>query len=98
MRDIDQIIERLVRTRPDVSVTQLRVKYKVDDDGLWFFRKEGSDTEVNLESTYGRFPFLVESNLDDSRRYVNSVEDAVDTVLWLLDQPSRSTASGGQQS
>jgi hypothetical protein len=62
-RDIDIVIAMLKRRCPDVVVQQLPVAHPgVDDDGLWFFRHPSRPGEVQLESSTGAAPFLVESD------------------------------------
>jgi hypothetical protein len=74
-RDIDKVV-RAIRTRhPHVDVAQLEKRHPADDDGLWFFRANG--LEVQLESSSGNCPFLVESTAHDRRTEVWSVEEAV---------------------
>jgi hypothetical protein len=61
-RDIDRVIARLRHAYPALQVEQLRVSHPADDDGIWFFTYPGVDDEVQLESSTGQAPFLVESN------------------------------------
>jgi hypothetical protein len=79
-RDIDRVIARLKTTHPMVTVEQLGVAHPgADDDGLWFFRHPDSAIEVQLESSTGAAPFLVESD-DGARLVVESVDQAVEVV------------------
>lgn len=88
-RDTDLIIDRVTRERPEVRVSQLQVRRPgADDDGLWFFRRHGAAGEVQLESSAGDCPFLVESNFDDTREQASAVDDANGKVLTLLDAGS----------
>jgi hypothetical protein len=61
-RDIDDFIRSFSAIYPDVEIWQLKVKYPMDDDGIWYFKLNG--VEFQLESSSGNFPFIVESNLD----------------------------------
>ena len=85
-RDIDRIIEQLSKVRPDISVSQLQVTHPADDDGIWFFRIGTSKHEVQLESSFGVFPFLVETDVDDSRNMANSVDEAIAFIVGFLDR------------
>lgn len=83
-RDIDVIIERLRSKHPEVQVEQLRVMHPGDDDGLWYFRNPQNDIKVQLESTKGVCPFLVESSAHNDRADVADIEDALKTLeVWL---------------
>ncbi len=86
-RDIDRILDRILAIRPDVDSSQLQVTHPADDDGLWFFRVRGSDCEVQLESSSGDFPFLVEADYDEGATYtVDSLDEAISMILRLLDR------------
>lgn len=72
-----------------MRISQLQVRHPgADDDGLWFFRKHGAVGEVQLESSSGNCPFLVESNFNDAREQASTVDDATGKVLTLLDAGS----------
>lgn len=60
MRDIDQIIEGVKRQLPDVEVEQMHKCFPADDDGLWWFRLPGVKKDIQIESSYGVCPFIVE--------------------------------------
>jgi hypothetical protein len=84
-RDIDRVIEAVKREFPDVLVSQLNVVHPgVDDDGIWFFKRPNSNSEVQFESSHGTFPFLVESNQHTECRQINALSDALEIIrLWL---------------
>ena len=83
-RDIEDIIAVLTAKHPQLSVHQLKVKHPGDDDGLWFFRHPDSEFEVQLESSYGTFPFLVETDRHDERGNASTIAEAVGLVeSWL---------------
>ncbi len=83
-RDIDKLINELQRAYPDVAVEQLRVKHPgADDDGLWFFRSPGSANEVQVESSTGALPFLMESDHEPPST-AESVMEAVALVAARL--------------
>jgi hypothetical protein len=83
-RDIDNIIAVLTAKHPQLSVHQLKGKRPGDDDGLWFFRHPDSEFEVQLESSYGSFPFLVETDRHDERGNAGTIAEVVELVeSWL---------------
>ncbi len=60
-RDIDKVIERVRAQLPAVVVEKMKVSHLgVDDDGLWFFRLPPEKKEVQIESSTGAAPFLLE--------------------------------------
>ena len=68
MKDIEQIIRAVKTKHPAVSVHQLRVPQPgADDDGLWFFGADDSEVEVQIESSTGMCPFLVETSENAER-------------------------------
>ncbi len=98
-RDIDAIIAALTAKHPRAWVEQLKVKHPgADDDGLWFFSHPESAFEVQLESPFGAFPFLVESNRWDARGHASTVDEAVEFIeSWLgLPAVKQSGAADGR--
>ena len=83
--DIDEIKRRLTSVYPQVHVEQLRVTHPADDDGLWFFRV--GLVEVQLESSSGNCPFLLESSGHPRRRTVATVDGAVAALIEELHLP-----------
>jgi hypothetical protein len=85
MRDIEQIIESIKKISPAVRVRQLEVLHPgADDDGLWFFSKAGDDIEVQIESSSGMCPFLIETDENASRTTTSSVDETIETLSsWL---------------
>jgi hypothetical protein len=87
-RDIDRVIA-LVRGRlPSVSVVQWHKTHPGDDDGIWWFRLPGVERDIQLESSFGTCPFLVEH--DDMRSTAEqwraaSVEQAAEAVVGYLE-------------
>jgi hypothetical protein len=85
MRDVDRVIELLRRTYPGVRVRQLEVSHPgTDDDGLWFFEQTESEFEVQIESSNGMCPFLIETEENDARLTTDSIEETVETLGRLL--------------
>jgi hypothetical protein len=80
-RDIDLIIAEFSLRHPSVSVTQLKVTHRADDDGIWFFRL--GETEVQIESSTGNCPFLIESNKNSDR---TTSADILRTSRSILEQ------------
>ena len=85
MRDIDQIIQSMMKICPTVKVRQLEVSHPgADDDGIWFFKQSGSEFEIQLESPKGMCPFLVETDENDVRLTAHSIDEVVRTLVKLL--------------
>ena len=83
-RDIDRIIERLKAVIPDVHIAQLQVSHPgADDDGLWFIEVPGRTDKVQVESSNGECPFLIESDLSARKSHGHTVEEVVSTVTQL---------------
>ena len=84
MRDIDLIIARLNAEIPGVDIEQLEVKHPgADDDGLWFINVPGRREEVQVESSNGSCPFVIESDFNAERLHAHTVEETVSTVKRL---------------
>ncbi|HEX2905443.1 MAG TPA: hypothetical protein VHO69_01175 [Phototrophicaceae bacterium] len=83
-RDIEIIIQHFGRHHPDVQVEQLQVIHPADDDGLWFFRRT-NEAEIQLESSSGNCPFLIESNLHNNRLNATTIEDVIQIIEEELD-------------
>jgi len=85
MRDIDQIESTLVELYPALKVSQLKVVHPgADDDGVWFFTHPASRSEVQLEATTGNCPFVLESDSDNQRLVLTTVEAVVEGVAAKL--------------
>ncbi len=83
-RDIDQIIERLKAELPGVQATQLQISHPgADDDGLWFIKIPGRDGDVQIESSHGACPFLIESDFSHERFHGHTVDNVVSTIRRL---------------
>ena len=62
-RDIESVIAELQRAHPGIAWGQLRVAHPgADDEGLWFFTHPDGRGEVQVESSTGAAPFLVEDD------------------------------------
>jgi hypothetical protein len=85
MRDVELIIESIRRLCLEVTVTQLQVLHPgADDDGIWFFNGPVSPFEVQIESTHGICPFLIETDESNDRYMAKSVEEVVRILSVLL--------------
>lgn len=87
-RDIDIIINAVKQRIPNARISQHQVSHPgADDVGLWFFSLPASTGEIQIESTSGNCPFLIEhSEMQDSNEAVTAsrVEEAVETVASYL--------------
>jgi len=85
VRDIDSVLRLLQQAHPAISAQQLGVSHPgADDDGLWFFRHPASAVEIQLESSTGNLPFLVEGSTSPDRRLADTVQAAVALVVGGL--------------
>jgi len=88
VRDVERIIKAIKEISPDLSVRQLTVSHPgADDDGLCFFEQPNSEYEVQIESSTGMCPFLIETGESDARVEARSIEEAVATLAQLLHLP-----------
>ena len=95
MRDVERIIEQVRELYPVVKVKQLIVLHLgADDDGLWFFTQPESPFEVQIGSSNGTCPFLIETDETDARFTTNSVEETVQTLSVLLHLAKTNTSPG----
>ena len=84
-RDIDTITALLRTVHPRTRVQQLTVSHPgTDDDGIWFFSHHDVPFEVQLESSAGTFPFLVESDRNAERAIVHEPVEASRLIAALL--------------
>ncbi len=85
MRDIENVIQSFNTMYPTVRVRQLEVLHPgADDDGLWFFQTPDSKLEVQIESSTGMFPFLIETNENDTLVTTASVDQTIEALARLL--------------
>ena len=85
MRDIDRVIEQIMAACPTAKVRQLDVRHPgADDNGLWFFEQPASKFEVQVESTNGTCPFLIETDESKERLTASSVDQTVEILVKLL--------------
>ena len=85
LRDIDHIIERLKIELPGICISQLQVTHpRADDDGFWFIKIPSRTEEVQIESSNGSCPFVIESDFSAERIYGRSIDDVVQAVMKLF--------------
>lgn len=78
--DIDRVVAAVRAAAPDVVIRAWEQPHAADDDGLWRFSR--GDRSVQIESSTGGVPFLVET--DDGARDGGAVEDVVAAILAAL--------------
>jgi hypothetical protein len=89
IRDVDRIVEGVRQIFPEVIVDQLRVTHPADDDGLWYFHlPENPNDDIQIESSYGSCPFLIENMGNDDRKSGDSVDQVVSIICeYFRDGP-----------
>ena len=86
-RDIDSIIDGVSKQLPNVVVDQFQPRHAADDDGLWWFRLPDMRNEIQVESSNGMCPFMIEHDdmaSSDDAVSATSVEVAVSTIVTYL--------------
>ena len=84
LRDIDLILEQLSTAVPGIHTAQLKVTHPgADDDGLWFINIRDRAEELQIESSSGMCPFLIESDFNNERLQGRTVEEVVSTIKRL---------------
>ncbi len=85
-RDIDIIIQKVQRQLPAVKVTQWHKKWPADDDGIWWFYLPGIKQDIQVESSFGVCPFVIETDefCCDKSRIAATVDDAILTIVEYL--------------
>jgi hypothetical protein len=84
MRDIDDVIKGVQKICPTVEVEQIKALHPGDDDGIWFFDGPACSYQVQIESSNGMCPFVIETDENETRFSGKSVEETVQTVCKLL--------------
>lgn len=88
MRDIEKIIEIVKAALPSVVSEQLKVTHPADDDGLWFFSSPDLENHVQVESSTGMCPFVVEGLGKGQYAECSTVESTAQTVIkWFAVHP-----------
>ena len=91
MRDIDQVVAALRRRHPDVLVEQRLGAYAAVDDSIWFINLPSTSFEVQLESSTGNCPFLVESSLNPERLHAATIGETINMVSTMLGSHNNAT-------
>ena len=89
--DIQLIVTRVASEYPQLQISQLKVSHPADDAGLWFITGPGG-FEVQIESSTGDFPFLVESIAHNERHSIGDMDAtlaviASELAIWERRQP-----------
>lgn len=85
-RDIEKIVQLVKNRIPDVNIEQLRVTHPADDNGIWFFwMSDTAGDDIQIESSYGKCPFLIETNRNGHRRIGNTIEETVGIICSHLE-------------
>ena len=84
MKTIERLIQSLKAALPGVEIRQLRASQPGDDTGLWFVRHPDCGVEVNIESSDGEFPFLIENSRNDTRVTTTDMDETLTILRWTL--------------
>ena len=93
--DLEAVVQRVRERLPDVRWAQLSVSWPGDDDGLWFFWLPEQPGDVQIESSMGVCPFMVETDKHDDRISTLTPEDTADLIVKWLQLPGGRTMSPG---
>jgi hypothetical protein len=85
--DLEDVFRRVQKRLPAVKWEQLSVTHPADDDGLWFLWIPDLPGEVQIESSLGVCPFLVETDKHDDCLNANSPEETSETIIKWLQLP-----------
>ena len=82
--DLAAIVQRVTSRLPGVEWSQLPVTHAADDDGLWYFCLPKAKYRVQIESSEGVCPFIIETDRHNEQHLAVTVDDVVDTIArWL---------------
>jgi hypothetical protein len=76
--DIKKIIKQLNKLCPHLSIFQFSPLLDADDNGLWLISYNGIG--IQLESSSGNCPFLLESNEHNTRYHLNSINEVISKI------------------
>ena len=82
-RDIDQIIAAVRQQIPEVIVWQLQKTHPADDDGIWYFGLGEASNDVQIETSSGMCPFLVETD-EQSSHQARTAQTVAETVQMIV--------------
>jgi hypothetical protein len=87
-RDIDQIVALVKQRMPEIEIHQLQVKHpETDDDGLWYFSLRGFERGIQIESSEGCCPFLIEHSEMKSTaeaEIATTIEEACEKIVSYM--------------
>lgn len=86
--DIHLIVASVASEYPQLQIRQLKVSHLADDAGLWFITGPGG-FEVQIESSTGDFPFLMESSVHSERHNIGDIDVALAVIARELAQWER---------
>jgi hypothetical protein len=83
--DVQEIITLVQQSNMNIRWTRLWVRHPgADDDGLWFFWIHNCPGEVQIESSFGKCPFIIETDKHNEVATGNSVREVATKILeWL---------------
>lgn len=85
--DLRQIIDGVIAGLPDAEWEQLSVTHPADDDGIRFFWRRGRrGRDVQIESSSGACPFLIETTLDNELRHGATPTEVVQAIVRFLSE------------
>jgi hypothetical protein len=86
-KDIFHIIEKVRQILPDVEVQQEQKIHPADDDGIWYFYLPGVEQNIQIESSFGWCPFIVETDEQSGyeARTAKTVDQAVEMIVEYLE-------------
>jgi hypothetical protein len=84
LHDVDQVIAEVERSLPNVRWSQLTAKHPADDDGIWFFNLPSGRNGVQIESSSGNCPFLIEHDATHDRFHGATPSEVAKKVVELL--------------
>ena len=83
-RDVDHVIEQVTQRLPGAVVAQIEPTHTSDDVGLWWFSLPGVAPRIQIESSTGACPFLVESDEQSSTEALRA-GTINETVKFIVD-------------
>jgi hypothetical protein len=85
--DLQEVVRLVEMQLPKVKWEQLHVINASDDDGIWFFWMPDISGEVQIESSRGTCPFLIETDKHDDRFISRSPQETADRIIEWLQLP-----------
>jgi hypothetical protein len=84
---LDEVLDGLRKSFPDLVVMRLKELHPGDDDNVWFLTLPNAASDVQLDTNVGgRPPFLLESN--SQRTSTDNATEALHVLVeWLRELP-----------